>query len=170
MNPEQPSREQIEARITALLVGELPAAEAELLRFTISRDPELQKLHDRLKVTIGFVREAMHHPTGASVERETSLKLAQERRQKLLAHFKTARSEQPLIPFWRRPFKVSPLIGALAVLAIIALLVAVSLPNFVKARATSQSNAIINNLRQIDAAKQEWALEQKKSADDVPTA
>ena len=42
----QPSREQIEARITALLLGELPAAVAELLRWTISQDADLQKLHD----------------------------------------------------------------------------------------------------------------------------
>ena len=39
MNPDKPSREQIEARITALLLGELPADEAELLRWTISQVP-----------------------------------------------------------------------------------------------------------------------------------
>ena len=33
-----------------------------------------------------------------------------------------------------------------------------------------QRNACINNLRQIDAAKQQWALENKKAADAVPTA
>ena len=31
-------------------------------------------------------------------------------------------------------------------------------------------NACINNLRQIDAAKQQWALENGKNAGDVPTA
>ena len=39
----QPSREQIEARITALLLGELPADEAQLLRYTISQDAALKK-------------------------------------------------------------------------------------------------------------------------------
>ena len=43
MNPDQPSREQIEARITALLLGELPADEAALLRYTIAQDPALKK-------------------------------------------------------------------------------------------------------------------------------
>jgi len=43
MNPDQPSREQIETRITALLLGELPADEAALLRYTISQDPALKK-------------------------------------------------------------------------------------------------------------------------------
>ena len=33
-----------------------------------------------------------------------------------------------------------------------------------------QRNACINNLRQIDAAKQQWALENKKTTDAVPTA
>ncbi|HSY10486.1 MAG TPA: hypothetical protein VK840_06180 [Candidatus Dormibacteraeota bacterium] len=32
-----------------------------------------------------------------------------------------------------------------------------------------QRNACINNLRQIDAAKQQWALENKKTADAIPT-
>jgi len=34
----------------------------------------------------------------------------------------------------------------------------------------AQLNMCINNLRQIDAAKQEWALENNKTADDIPTA
>src|SRR5437667_11160723 len=37
-------------------------------------------------------------------------------------------------------------------------------PNFIKARTTSQMNACINNLRQVDGAIQQWALEQKKDA------
>jgi len=39
------------------------------------------------------------------------------------------------------------------VVAIIGLLAAIAIPNFVKARATSQMNACINNMRQIDAAR-----------------
>jgi len=49
------------------------------------------------------------------------------------------------------------------VVAIIGLLAAIAIPNFVKARATSQANACINNMRQIDAAVQEFALEQHKT-------
>ena len=48
------------------------------------------------------------------------------------------------------------------VVAIIGLLAAIAVPNFVKARTTAQMNACINNLRQIDGAIQQWALEQKK--------
>jgi type II secretory pathway pseudopilin PulG len=47
--------------------------------------------------------------------------------------------------------------------AIIGLLAAIAIPNFIRARATSQCNACINNLRQIDAGINEWALENGKS-------
>ena len=45
------------------------------------------------------------------------------------------------------------------VVAVIGLLAAIAIPNFVRARTTSQTNACINNLRQIDGAKQQWALD-----------
>jgi len=51
------------------------------------------------------------------------------------------------------------LVEIMIVVAIIGLLAAIAIPNFVKARATSQANACINNLRQIDAAENQWALE-----------
>src|SRR5208283_2676611 len=57
----------------------------------------------------------------------------------------------------------------LPAVAVPAMLSAIAIPNFVKARAVSQKNACINNLRQLDAAKQQWALEKGKFASDVPT-
>jgi len=54
------------------------------------------------------------------------------------------------------------------VVAIIGLLAAIAIPNFVRARTTSQQNACINNLRLIDSAKQQWALEQRKQTTDTP--
>jgi prepilin-type N-terminal cleavage/methylation domain-containing protein len=51
------------------------------------------------------------------------------------------------------------LVEIMIVVAIIGLLAAIAIPNFVKARATSQANACINNLRQIDSAANEFALE-----------
>ncbi len=56
------------------------------------------------------------------------------------------------------------LVEIMIVVAIIGLLAAIAIPNFVKARATSQANACINNLRQIDAAVNQWALENKKTS------
>jgi type II secretory pathway pseudopilin PulG len=56
------------------------------------------------------------------------------------------------------------------VVAIIGLLAAIAIPNFVKARATSQANACINNMRQIDAAVNEWALETGQSTGAGPAS
>jgi len=55
------------------------------------------------------------------------------------------------------------LVEIMIVVAIIGLLAAIAIPNFVKARATSQANACINNLRQIDAAANEFAMEKGKA-------
>ena len=60
------------------------------------------------------------------------------------------------------------LVEIMIVVAIIGLLAAIAIPNFVRARQTSQTNACINNLRLIDGAKQQWALENKKSSTDTP--
>src|SRR5687767_653253 len=59
------------------------------------------------------------------------------------------------------------LVEIMIVVAIIGLLAAVAIPNFVKARTTAQKNACIGNLRQIDGAKEQWALETKQ-ADGAP--
>src|SRR5437016_7535180 len=60
------------------------------------------------------------------------------------------------------------LVELMIVVAIIALLAAIAIPNFVKARANSQRAACIANLKQINGAKATWALEQKKANSDAP--
>ena len=60
------------------------------------------------------------------------------------------------------------LVEIMIVVAIIGLLAAIAIPNFIRARTTSQQNACINNLRQIDGAKQQWALERKVNQTAVP--
>jgi prepilin-type N-terminal cleavage/methylation domain-containing protein len=61
------------------------------------------------------------------------------------------------------------LVEIMIVVAIIGLLAAIAIPNFVRARSTSQQNACINNLRLIDAAKQQWALERGQPSSATPT-
>jgi len=50
------------------------------------------------------------------------------------------------------------LVEIMIVVAIIGLLAAIAIPSFVKARNTSQQNACINNLRQIDSGKEQAAM------------
>jgi hypothetical protein len=61
-------------------------------------------------------------------------------------------------------------IGIAISIFLIPMLAAIAIPNFVKARTTAQMNMCINNLRQIDGAKQDWALANKKQETDTPTA
>jgi hypothetical protein len=51
----------------------------------------------------------------------------------------------------------------------IGILSAIAIPNFVKSRQTAQKNTCLNNLRRIDGAKAQWALENKKTDTDTPT-
>jgi prepilin-type N-terminal cleavage/methylation domain-containing protein len=62
------------------------------------------------------------------------------------------------------------LVEIMIVVCIIGMLAAIAIPNFVRARQSSQTNACINNLRQIDAAKQTWALDKGQLQSATPTA
>lgn len=61
------------------------------------------------------------------------------------------------------------LVEIMIVVAIIGLLAAIAIPNFIKARQSSQRAACVANLRTIDGAKANWALENKKTGTDTPT-
>ena len=61
------------------------------------------------------------------------------------------------------------LVEIMIVVAIIGLLAAIAIPNFVKARETARKNTCINNLRLIDGAKQTWALESNAAVTSTPT-
>jgi hypothetical protein len=59
---------------------------------------------------------------------------------------------------------------SIVLIPVIGLLAAIAVPNFVKARTTAQMNVCINNLQQIDAAKHQWATQNKKEDTATPTA
>ncbi len=61
------------------------------------------------------------------------------------------------------------LIEIMIVVALIGLLATIATPTWVRARTKSQTNTCVNNLRQIDGAKQQWALENKQSPSAIPT-
>ena len=54
----------------------------------------------------------------------------------------------------------------LVMMVVVGLLAAIAVPNFIRAREMAQRNVCINNLRMIDAAKQQWSLENKKENGD----
>ena len=62
------------------------------------------------------------------------------------------------------------LVEIMIVVAIIGLLAAIAIPNFVKARNTAQASACINNMKQIDGAIDLFALENNKTDGDPVTA
>ena len=60
------------------------------------------------------------------------------------------------------------LVEIMIVVAIIALLAAIAVPNFLRARKRSQATATLETLRMIDGAKDQYALENAKSSTTTP--
>jgi prepilin-type N-terminal cleavage/methylation domain-containing protein len=56
------------------------------------------------------------------------------------------------------------LVEIMIVVAIIALLAAIAVPNFLRARKRSQATRILNDLRLLDSAQDQYAIENNKSA------
>lgn len=62
------------------------------------------------------------------------------------------------------------LVEIMIVLAIIALLVGIAVPNFIQTRNYSRSSICINNLRLIDAAKEQYAIENNAAVGAATTS
>ena len=173
MSPDfQSEREKLEAKLTALLLGELPAHEEAALNRAMDEDPELTALYERLKVTIHLVRSAEGEKIqgrGARVEgneaQHVELKLPTQKREKLLAHFKTIRPKEFVDAPRRTMGWVIPLAASVAIVAVLG---AMLLPALSKAKSKSMRVAVVNNLRLIDGAKQTWALEANASQNATP--
>jgi len=56
------------------------------------------------------------------------------------------------------------------VVSIISLLATLVIPNFARARDTARTTTCIANLKQIDAAKQQWVMESMQSATATPVS
>lgn len=57
------------------------------------------------------------------------------------------------------------LVEIMIVVAIIGILAAIAIPNFIRARQTAMKNACIANLKQINAAVQTWAADTAAASD-----
>jgi prepilin-type N-terminal cleavage/methylation domain-containing protein len=62
------------------------------------------------------------------------------------------------------------LIEIMIVVLIIAILLAIAIPNFLRARESSRAKACQGNMRQIETAKEQWAMDGKKVATDTALA
>src|SRR4028119_1379428 len=58
----------------------------------------------------------------------------------------------------RRAFS---LIEIMIVVLIIGILLAIAVPNFVRAREASRAKACVSNLKQIQSAKEQWAMDKR---------
>src|SRR5689334_25432439 len=60
------------------------------------------------------------------------------------------------------------LVEIMIVVLIIGILLAVAIPSFVQARESSRAKACVANLKQIDSAKQQWAMDQRAGSTASP--
>ncbi len=142
MTPDSPKtpREELEARLTALLLGELSAEEAAALRHTIGQDAELARLENQLKETIGLVRQAAASKDEKTIEPAAALQLSAERREKLLASFKTTRLEIPKKP--RRTLRLNRELLKLAAMIVALLLVSGVVVSYFAPKAKSRAQRL----------------------------
>ena len=61
------------------------------------------------------------------------------------------------------------LVEIMIVVGVIALLASIAVPNYLRARRSTWKSTCINNLRQLDSAKHQWAQERQKTDTDVPS-
>jgi prepilin-type N-terminal cleavage/methylation domain-containing protein len=61
------------------------------------------------------------------------------------------------------------LIEIMIVVLIIGILLAIAIPNFMRAREVSRAKSCISNLKQIDTAKEQWAMDFKQEDGATPT-
>ena len=144
MTPESPKtpREEIEAKLTALLLGELPADEAFALGRMIEQDAELAKTLERLKQTIKLVRET-EAPIPGQASQAAPLKLSEKRREALLQRFKTVKPKEFEKSQRIRPW-ISHAATAAAVVGLLGILGALMLPALSRSKSRSQRMAAVS--------------------------
>ena len=73
--------------------------------------------------------------------------------------------------FAKKARRAFTLVEIMIVVLIIGILLAIAIPNFIRARETSRAKSCQSNLQHIDSAKEQWAMDNKKTATDTaPTS
>lgn len=62
------------------------------------------------------------------------------------------------------------LVEIMIVVLIIGILLAIAVPNFVKARQNSRVQTVVGNLKQIESAKEQWAMDTGAASTATPTS
>src|ERR1041384_4886037 len=62
------------------------------------------------------------------------------------------------------------LVEIMIVVLIIGILLAIAVPNFIRARESSRAKSCQANLKSINGAKEQWAMANKKTSADTPSA
>jgi Mg-chelatase subunit ChlD len=171
MNPDAPlpPPDAREARLAALLHGELPAAEAEALRAEIAADPALAALFRRLSLAHELARETIRSPEPKELSKPEPIQLSPERRAALLAKFKETPANVMPLPAPAR--KAWP--DRRELLALAAMLVAVitaagaMLPALAKAKSKSSRVAALQAARMAELESRR-ASEVAERPADVP--
>lgn len=140
MNPDLPHPDlpDPEARLTALLLGELTPEQAAAVHAEIARDPELARLLARLARTLPLVREAVREPAATAGNPPALPKLSPERRAALLAAFKTVRPATFAPPVRTVRGRTRWLAMAAAAVGLLVLGAGLLLPSLSKAKARGQ--------------------------------
>lgn len=141
MKPDapQPPPDAREARLTALLHDELPAAESEALQAELAADPALAALFRRLSLAHELARESVRSPEPKELNRPEPLQLSAERREALLAKFKVRPANVVPLPKPKREprFDYRELIAVAAMLVAVMTAAGMFLPALAKAKSKS---------------------------------
>lgn len=167
MNPDQPltPREELEIKITALLMGQLGPEEAAQLEEQIAADPYLVTLRARLARAVELLRAARSmRDTPAPVQ------LSKEKREKLLAALRSSKPAipaKPPVPQLKKKSRTKWIIPVILTGSIAAVLVGLLFPAMSGARSSARKRSVeaakfesehslLRALPEASAAK-EWA-------------
>lgn len=158
MPPLNPG-DELDVRLTALLLGELPESEAALLRKQIAESENLRERFSRLEEARRLLQEAVKSPETGQVAGD-GLRLSNEKRERLLAQFKTVKPTTFEAPKRRRG--TGWILPTAAVAAMLMLMAAMLLPALSKAKSKS--------MRVSELALQRQAALEEQMAASTPMA